>query len=129
MGQYIDANEDELLASRFVTFELETLQNNEALVPVLLYLFHRIDQRLDSRPTLLVIDEAAWGTLFWEYMQTTNGGVRWGDSTMGFPDWVPFDRDRKLYGTMKVDVTNTQLEQRATLDLVQKDVLAWRDQA
>ena len=60
MGQYIDANEDELLASRFVTFELERLQNNEALVPVLLYLFHRIDQRLDGRPTLLVIDEAAW---------------------------------------------------------------------
>ena len=42
-----------------------------------------------------ILDEAAWGTLFWEYMQTTNGGVRWGDSTMGFPDWVPFDRDRK----------------------------------
>jgi type IV secretion system protein VirB4 len=60
MGQYIDANEDELLASRFITFELETLQNNEALVPVLLYLFHRIDQRLGGRPTLLVIDEAAW---------------------------------------------------------------------
>ena len=50
-----------------------------------------------------IIDEAAWGTLFWEYMQTTNGGVRWGDSTMGFPDWVPFDRDRKPYGTCRVD--------------------------
>src|SRR5215469_16822729 len=60
MGQYIDANEDELLASKFITFELETLQNNEALVPVLLYLFHRVEQRLDGRPTLLVIDEAAW---------------------------------------------------------------------
>ena len=60
MGHYIDANEDELLAARFITFELETLQNNEALVPVLLYLFHRVEQRLDGRPTLLVIDEAAW---------------------------------------------------------------------
>jgi type IV secretion system protein VirB4 len=60
MGRYIDANEDELLGSQFITFELETLQNNEALVPVLLYLFHRIDQRLDGRPTLMVIDEAAW---------------------------------------------------------------------
>lgn len=63
MGRYIDANEDELLASRFITFELETLQNNEALVPVLLYLFHRIEQRLDGRPTLVVIDEAAWVVL------------------------------------------------------------------
>ena len=49
-----------------------------------------------------IIDEAAWGTLFWEYMQTTNGGVCWGASTMGYPDWVPFDRDRKPYGTMRV---------------------------
>jgi type IV secretion/conjugal transfer VirB4 family ATPase len=60
MGRYIDANEDELLTARFTTFELETLQHNEALVPVLLYLFHRIEQRLDGRPTLVVIDEAAW---------------------------------------------------------------------
>jgi type IV secretion system protein VirB4 len=60
MGRYIDAKEDELLASRFITFELETLQYNQALVPMLLYLFHRIEQRLDGGPTLLVIDEAAW---------------------------------------------------------------------
>jgi endoglucanase len=54
-----------------------------------------------------ILDEAVWGTLFWEYMQTTNGGVRWGDSTMGFPDWVPFDRDHKPYGTMRVDDSAT----------------------
>jgi hypothetical protein len=40
-------------------------------------------------------------------MQTTKGGVRWGDSTMGFPGWVPFDRDRKPYGTMRVDDSAT----------------------
>jgi type IV secretion system protein TrbE len=60
IGRYLDANEDELLDSRLITFELETLQNNEALVPVLLYLFHRIDQRLDGRPTFISLDEAAW---------------------------------------------------------------------
>lgn len=54
-----------------------------------------------------IIDEAAWGTLLWEYMQTTNGDVRWGDSTSGFPDWVPFDRDQKRYGTMRVDDSAT----------------------
>jgi type IV secretion system protein TrbE len=58
MGRYLDAYEDALLASRFVTFELETIQNNEALIPVLLYLFHRIEQRLDGRPTLIVVDES-----------------------------------------------------------------------
>src|SRR5712691_3038181 len=58
MGRYIDANADALLNARFTTFELETLQHNEALVPMLLYLFHRIEQRLDGRPTLVVVDEA-----------------------------------------------------------------------
>ena len=58
MGRYIDAHEDALLTERFITFEMETLQNNKALIPMLLYLFHRIEQRLDGRPTLVVIDEA-----------------------------------------------------------------------
>jgi type IV secretion system protein VirB4 len=58
MGRYIDDSEDALLTDRFITFEMETLQNNEALIPMLLYLFHRIEQRLDGRPTLVVIDEA-----------------------------------------------------------------------
>jgi type IV secretion system protein TrbE len=46
--------------SRFITFELETLTATGAkvLIPVLLYLFHRIDQRLDGKPTLVVIVEA-----------------------------------------------------------------------
>jgi type IV secretion system protein TrbE len=58
MGRYIDDSEDALLTARFTTFELETLQNSEALIPMLLYLFHRIEQRLDGRPTLVVVDEA-----------------------------------------------------------------------
>jgi hypothetical protein len=28
------------------------------IVPVVTYLFHRIDQRLDGRPTLIILDEA-----------------------------------------------------------------------
>ena len=58
MGRYIDATTDALLEARFTTFELDTLQHNEALIPMLLYLFHRIEQRLDGRPTLVVVDEA-----------------------------------------------------------------------
>jgi type IV secretion/conjugal transfer VirB4 family ATPase len=60
MGQYLDGDRDELLDSRLVTFELSTLQHSEALIPVLLYLFHRIEQRLTGVPTLILLDEAAW---------------------------------------------------------------------
>jgi type IV secretion system protein TrbE len=60
IGQYLDANEDELLRSKMITFELEDFEHNEALIPVLLYLFHRIDQRIDGRPTFITLDEAAW---------------------------------------------------------------------
>lgn len=59
MGRYLDHDDDALLTERFVTFELETMQQSEALVPMLLYLFHRVEQRLDGRPTLMVVDEAA----------------------------------------------------------------------
>jgi type IV secretion system protein VirB4 len=57
MGRYLDADHDVLLDNRLITFELENIQNHEALIPVLLYLFHRIEQRLDGRPTLIVVDE------------------------------------------------------------------------
>jgi type IV secretion system protein TrbE len=69
MGRYIDANADALLDARFTTFELETLQHSEALVPMLLYLFHRIEQRLDGRPTLVVVDEA-WVALTQSFFGT-----------------------------------------------------------
>lgn len=60
LGGLLDAATDSLGTSRFQVFEMESLMNmgEKNLVPVLLYLFHRIDQRLDGRPTLLVIDEA-----------------------------------------------------------------------
>lgn len=60
MGRYLDADEDELLTSDFITFELEDLKNSEALLPVLLYLFHRIERRTNGRPTTVLLDEAAW---------------------------------------------------------------------
>ncbi len=60
LGRFLDADRDVLLEGRFVTFELETLMamGDKVVVPVLTYLFHRIDQRLDGRPTLIVLDEA-----------------------------------------------------------------------
>lgn len=65
-GKYsdlLDAREDGLdLSSRFITFEMDNLPEGESakgiVVPVLLYLFHRIETLLDGRPTLIVLDEA-----------------------------------------------------------------------
>jgi type IV secretion/conjugal transfer VirB4 family ATPase len=67
MGSLLDAESDGLddgSAARFITFELENLMQLDAKVqiPVLLYLFRRIEQRLDGSPTLITIDEA-WASL------------------------------------------------------------------
>ena len=60
LGTLLDAREDGLVNGRFQVFEMGHLMElrEKVVVPVLLYLFHRIEQRLDGRPTLLVIDEA-----------------------------------------------------------------------
>ena len=56
-GRLLDA-EAELLGSADVqAFEIEGLVGTGAAPAVLSYLFHRIGDRLDGRPTLLIIDE------------------------------------------------------------------------
>jgi len=60
MGSLLDAEEDGLLFSNFQTFEIEELMNmgDRNLIPVLLYLFRRIEKRLTGAPSLLILDEA-----------------------------------------------------------------------
>ncbi|MGV3633158.1 MAG: conjugal transfer protein TrbE, partial [Pseudorhodoplanes sp.] len=60
MGHLLDAEQDGLLMSEFQTFEIEQLMNmgERNLVPVLLYLFRRIEQRLTGAPSLIILDEA-----------------------------------------------------------------------
>ncbi|AEI04566.1 conjugal transfer protein TrbE (plasmid) [Afipia carboxidovorans OM5] len=60
MGHLLDAEQDGLLMSDFQTFEIETLMNmgERNLVPVLLYLFRRIEKRLTGAPSLIILDEA-----------------------------------------------------------------------
>jgi type IV secretion system protein VirB4 len=63
LGTLLDSQVDGLNEDMFQVFELEHLMESgqssgRNVVPVLLYLFHRIEQRLDGRPTLLVLDEA-----------------------------------------------------------------------
>ena len=59
-GQLLDAANDDLQEGRFQVFEMKHLLglDDKIAVPVLLYLFHRIEQRLDGSPTLIEIDEA-----------------------------------------------------------------------
>lgn len=65
MGHLLDADEDGLGISDFMTFEIEQLMNlgEKFALPVLLYLFRRIEQSLDGRPTLISLDEVwlMWG--------------------------------------------------------------------
>ncbi len=60
MGHLLDATSDTLGLSSFVVFEMEELMNlgDKNLIPVLLYIFRRIEKSLDGRPTLLFLDEA-----------------------------------------------------------------------
>ncbi|MBR0948091.1 conjugal transfer protein TrbE [Bradyrhizobium liaoningense] len=60
MGQLLDAERDGLQLGSFQTFEIEQLMNmgERNLVPVLTYLFRRIEKRLTGSPSLIILDEA-----------------------------------------------------------------------
>ena len=58
-GQCLDADEDGLDLAPVHCFETEDLMAEVGLVlPVLTYLFHRLEARFDGRPSLLILDEA-----------------------------------------------------------------------
>ncbi|MDR3465263.1 MAG: conjugal transfer protein TrbE, partial [Xanthobacteraceae bacterium] len=56
-GRLLDAETERLGEASFQAFETEGLIGTAAAPAVLSYLFHRIEDRLDGRPTLLIIDE------------------------------------------------------------------------
>lgn len=60
MGHLLDAEEYSLTLSSFQTFEMEELMalGERTLIPVLLYLFRRIEKRLTGNPSLIILDEA-----------------------------------------------------------------------
>jgi type IV secretion system protein VirB4 len=58
-GALLDAAEDRLEIAHVQCFETEALMGRTgAVLPVLTYLFHRLEERFDGSPTLLVLDEA-----------------------------------------------------------------------
>jgi len=56
-GRLLDAETEQLGSAEVQAFEIEGLVGTGAAPAVLSYLFHRIGDRLDGRPTLLIIDE------------------------------------------------------------------------
>jgi type IV secretion system protein TrbE len=60
MGHLLDAKEDGLSLSNFTVFEIEELMNlgEKFALPVLLYLFRRIERSLKGQPAAIFLDEA-----------------------------------------------------------------------
>ena len=60
MGHLLDAEQDGLELSKFTTFEIGELMNlgEKYALPVLLYLFRRIERSLHGQPAVIIIDEA-----------------------------------------------------------------------
>lgn len=56
-GRLLDAESEQLGSSRVQAFETEGLIGMGAAPAVLAYLFHRIEDRLDGSPTLIIVDE------------------------------------------------------------------------
>jgi type IV secretion system protein VirB4 len=58
-GRLLDAEQDRLGRADIQAFEMEALMHaRSAVLPVLTYLFHRLEARFDGSPTLLILDEA-----------------------------------------------------------------------
>ena len=58
-GRLLDADHDDLAIADSVCFEMEELMGApDAVAPVITHLFHRLENRFDGRPTLIILDEA-----------------------------------------------------------------------
>jgi type IV secretion/conjugal transfer VirB4 family ATPase len=58
-GRLLDADEDHLGTGPIQAFEMESLMHGRAAVlPILTYLFHRLEGQFDGSPTWLILDEA-----------------------------------------------------------------------
>lgn len=60
MGHLLDADHDTLTLSDFTIFEMEKLMHygNKYSLPVLLYLFRRIEKALNGKPVIIPMDES-----------------------------------------------------------------------
>lgn len=59
-GHLLDGEDDNFSLSKFTTFEIAKLMSlgEKIVIPVLLYLFKKIEEALDGSPTIISLDEA-----------------------------------------------------------------------
>jgi type IV secretion system protein VirB4 len=108
MGQLLDADHDMVGTSRFLSFETENLMqlDDKAVIPVLLYLFRRIEQRLNGSPTLVLLDEA------WSYVRHESFRTRLRDwlKTMRRKNAVVVMATQQISDIAKSDIADVVLE-------------------
>ena len=57
-GHIFDSNKDTLNFSSWQSFEMEKLMQTPSIIgPVLMYIFHRIEAKLNGDPTIIILDE------------------------------------------------------------------------
>ncbi|HBD7093889.1 TPA: VirB4 family type IV secretion/conjugal transfer ATPase [Legionella pneumophila] len=112
MGHLLDAESDGLGLSSFMTFEIEHLMGlgEKFALPVLLYLFRRIETSLDGRPTLILLDEA-W--LMLAHPVFKNKIAEWLDS-MAKKNCVVFMATQHLSHAANSGILDTIVESTAT---------------
>ncbi len=108
-GWLFDNERDELdLSNRVLGFDMTALLENPRLrTPVMMYLFHRIDERLDGQPTMILIDEG------WKALDDQVFAAR-------IRDWLKTLRKRNALVGFATQSARDALESRISTALVEQ---------
>jgi type IV secretion system protein VirB4 len=108
-GWLFDNAEDKLdLVNRVLGFDMTALLDNPRLrTPVMMYLFHRIDERLDGQPTMILIDEG------WKALDDEVFAAR-------IRDWLKTLRKRNALVGFATQSARDALESRISTALVEQ---------
>ncbi|MBD3728988.1 MAG: VirB4 family type IV secretion/conjugal transfer ATPase [Sphingomonadales bacterium] len=108
-GWLFDNERDELdLDTRVLGFDMTALLENPKLrTPVMMYLFHRIDERLDGKPTMILIDEG------WKALDDEVFAAR-------IRDWLKTLRKRNALVGFATQSARDALESRISTALVEQ---------
>lgn len=108
-GWLFDNAEDRLdLSNRVLGFDMTALLENPKLrTPVMMYLFHRIEERLDGKPTMILIDEG------WKALDDAIFAAR-------IRDWLKTLRKRNALVGFATQSARDALESRISTALVEQ---------
>jgi len=108
-GWLFDNEHDRLdLSNRVLGFDMTALLENPRLrTPVMMYLFHRIDERLDGQPTMILIDEG------WKALDDAVFAAR-------IRDWLKTLRKRNALVGFATQSARDALESRISTALVEQ---------